>query len=58
MARKATQKITNRRGLTSLPEAVVTARAVAWGLPRFAVRLVGLGRYKPSLSSWARRPCE
>jgi len=57
MARSLSAKKRTQRPLATLPETVVTARAMALGLPRFAVRLIGVERLKLTSSSWIRRPC-
>ncbi|WCJ58015.1 hypothetical protein NXS98_09770 [Fontisphaera persica] len=59
MARSASKKSTFRRHRAApLSEAMVEARAVALGLPRFAVRLAAGVRLKPTPGSWPRRHCE
>ncbi|MCX8157418.1 MAG: hypothetical protein N3J91_13405 [Verrucomicrobiae bacterium] len=58
MARSASKKNVLRRPPAPLPEAVVAARALALGLPRFAVRLAGGARLKPSAFPGPRRVCE
>jgi hypothetical protein len=59
MARSASKKHTPKRvNATPLPEAVVEARAVALGLPRFAVRLMGTAQCRPNPAPWPRRACE
>lgn len=58
MARTASKKSLVRRPPAALPESVIEAQARALGLPRFALRLAGAARLKPSPASWPRRVCE